>query len=159
MARPLRIQYPWAFYYVTSWGNRQKEFFLDEEDRRLKQQKLAASVARCQVRLYTYVFMRNQLHLLIKPPRANLSRFMQHFNTAYTVYFNRRHRRHEHLLEGRFQARILESSRYALSLTRSAAVSRHLQALEAERLKNVSLTRLFDKALVSSNEGLVSNGD
>jgi REP element-mobilizing transposase RayT len=93
MARPLRIVYPGVIYHVTIRGNGQKELFLDEEDRRLMQQKLAASVARCQVRLYAYLFMRNHLPLLIETPRANLSRFMQHFSTAYTVSFNRCHRR------------------------------------------------------------------
>jgi len=33
MARPLRIQYPGAFYHVTSRGNEQKEIFKSRRDR------------------------------------------------------------------------------------------------------------------------------
>jgi REP element-mobilizing transposase RayT len=118
MARPLRILYPGAIYHVTTRGNERKALFQDDDDRRVMQQKLAASLARYQVRLYAYVFMRNHLHFLVETPRANLSRFMQHFSTAYTVYFNRRHDRHGHLLEGRFKARLVESSQHLLRLTR-----------------------------------------
>jgi hypothetical protein len=38
--------------------------------------------------------------------------------TAYAVYFNRRHRRVGHLLQGRFQARVVEGDDYLLKLSR-----------------------------------------
>ncbi len=33
MARPLRLQYPGAFYHITSRGNERKEVFKSERDR------------------------------------------------------------------------------------------------------------------------------
>lgn len=33
MARPLRIEYPGAFYHVTSRGNEQKDIFKSKSDR------------------------------------------------------------------------------------------------------------------------------
>ena len=33
MARPLRIEYPGAYYNVTSRGNERKEIYRDNEDR------------------------------------------------------------------------------------------------------------------------------
>jgi hypothetical protein len=33
MARPLRIEYPGAFYHVTSRGNEQKDVFKSQKDR------------------------------------------------------------------------------------------------------------------------------
>ncbi len=33
MARPLRIEYPGAFYHVTSRGNEQKDIFKSDFDR------------------------------------------------------------------------------------------------------------------------------
>jgi putative transposase len=131
MARPIRILYPGAIYHVTSRGNERKELFRDDADREVMQQKLAASRERYQVRLYAYVFMSNHLHLLVETPRANLSRFMQHFSTAYTIYYNRRHQRHGHLLEGRFKARLVEGSRYLLHLTRYI----HLNPVKVKRLR------------------------
>lgn len=135
MARPLRIVYPGAIYHVTTRGNERKELYLDDEDCEVMRQKLAASLERFQVRLYAYVFMRNHFHLLVETPQANLSRFMQHFNTAYTVYFNRRHQRHGHLLEGRFTARLVENSQYVLRLTRYI----HLNPVNVKSVHRLSL--------------------
>jgi hypothetical protein len=33
MSRPLRIQYPGAYYHVTSRGNEQKDIFKSDRDR------------------------------------------------------------------------------------------------------------------------------
>jgi putative transposase len=140
MARPIRILYPGAIYHVTSRGNERRELFHDDTDREAMLRKLAASLTRYQVRLYAYVLMSNHLHLLVETPRANLSRFMQHFSTAYTVYFNRRHQRHGHLLEGRFKARLVEGSRYLLQLTRYI----HLNPVKIERVRRLPLAQKID---------------
>lgn len=41
MARPLRIQYPGAYYHVTCRGNEQKEIFLDDKDQKVFLEKLS----------------------------------------------------------------------------------------------------------------------
>jgi putative transposase len=33
MARPLRIEYPGAYYYITARGNERREIFLNDQDR------------------------------------------------------------------------------------------------------------------------------
>ena len=43
---------------------------------------------------------------------------MHSLTTAYTVYFNRRHRRHGHLVDGRFKAKLVDGDEYLLALTR-----------------------------------------
>lgn len=55
-------------------------------------------------RLYLFVLMANHFHLVVETPEANCSKFMQSLSTAYTVYYNLRHGRHGHLLDGRFKA-------------------------------------------------------
>jgi len=62
--------------------------------------------------------MLNHAHFVLETPRANLSRFMQRFQTAYTVYYNLRHRRSGHLMQGRFGASIVDEDRYILKLSR-----------------------------------------
>jgi len=37
MSRPLRIEYPGAFYHVTSRGNERKDIFKSEADRPARQ--------------------------------------------------------------------------------------------------------------------------
>ena len=54
---------------------------------------------------------------------ANLSGFMQRFNTTYTVYYNRRHRRSGHLYQGRYKAVLIEEDSYLLELSRYVHLS------------------------------------
>ena len=54
--------------------------------------------------------MDNHYHLLLETPEANLSRVGQWLNVAYSVWFNRRHRRAGHLFQGRFKAVIIEDT-------------------------------------------------
>jgi hypothetical protein len=46
-----------------------------------------------------------------------LSSFMHWLSTAYTVYFNRRHQRHGHLLDGRSKAKLVEGDQHIRKLT------------------------------------------
>ena len=98
MARPLRIQYPGAWYHVTSRGNERRRIFADDQDCRKFLDIVAESVESFRVQVHGYVLMGNHFHLLLMTPEGNLQAFMQRLNTAYTVYFNRRHRRSGHLL-------------------------------------------------------------
>jgi REP element-mobilizing transposase RayT len=118
MARPLRIQYPGAFYHVTCRGNERKEIFLDSRDRTVSLEKLAASLEIYTVALLAYVCMPNHIHLLITTPHGNLSEFMRHFNLTYTSAFNRRHNRVGHLYQGRFKAFLVDADNYLLEVSR-----------------------------------------
>ena len=70
------------------------------------------------VQIHAYVLMENHFHLVLKTPDANLQKFMQRLNTAYTVYFNWRHRRSGHLFQGRYKAILIDADSYLLGLSR-----------------------------------------
>ena len=118
MARPLRIQYRDAFYYVTCRGNDRRSIYRDDSDRELFLEKLKASLEIYGVALHAYVLMGNHFHLLVQTPKANLSEFMRHFNIAYTGSYNRRHKRVGHLYQGRYKAILVEGDTYLLELSR-----------------------------------------
>jgi REP element-mobilizing transposase RayT len=118
MARPLRIQYPGAWYHVTSRGNERRRIFADDQDCRKFLDIVAESVGSFWVQLHCYVLMGNHFHLLLMTPEGNLQAFMQRLNTAYTVYFNRRHRRSGHLLQGRYKAIVVEADPHLAELSR-----------------------------------------
>ncbi len=118
MARPIRIEYEGAVYHVTIRGNERKAIFKTDDDRERFIDSLAESVERYDIRLYLYCLMLNHAHFILETPRANLSRFMQRFQTAYTVYYNRRHNRRGHLMQGRFGASVVDEDRYILKLSR-----------------------------------------
>jgi hypothetical protein len=62
--------------------------------------------------------MGNHYHLMAETRRANLSRWMHWLTTAYTVYFNRRHRRVGHLFQSRYKSIVVEAEGYCLELSR-----------------------------------------
>ncbi len=118
MARPQRIEYEGAVYHVTARGNERRALFGDDGDRERFLRVLGESVASFEIRLYLFCLMTNHLHLVLETPRGNLGRFMHRLQTAYTVYFNHRHQRHGHLLQGRYGAVLVERDAYLLRLSR-----------------------------------------
>lgn len=118
MARPLRIQYPGAYYHVTCRGNERKKIFSDDQDHKDFLKKLSHSLNIYNVSLLAYVCMPNHFHLLVHTPQGNLSEFMRHFNISYTSVFNRRHRRIGHLYQGRYKAFLIDADNYLLAVSR-----------------------------------------
>jgi REP element-mobilizing transposase RayT len=118
VTRPLRIQYPDAFYHVTCRGNERREIFRDKEDREAFFRLLARSLDIFEVQLAAYACMPNHFHLLVCTPKANLSEFMRHFNISYTGAFNRKYRRSGHLYQGRYKAFLIDADNYLLEVSR-----------------------------------------
>jgi putative transposase len=83
MARPLRIDYPHAYYHVTCRGNDRKEIFRDDQDRAAFVERVQRSIEIYSVRIHCYVLMRNHFHLMVQTPKANLSEFMRHLKVSY----------------------------------------------------------------------------
>jgi REP element-mobilizing transposase RayT len=118
MARPLRIEYPGAYYHVTSRGNERRAIFADDTDKRRFLEILETTSNLFGAEVHGYVLMENHFHLILMTPTANLQKFMQRFNTSYTVYFNRRHHRTGHLFQGRYKALLIDRDTYLLELSR-----------------------------------------
>ena len=118
MARPIRIEYPGAWYHVTCRGNERRAIFSDDRDRSQFLEILFTTRDIYRIEVHAYVLMENHFHLVVMTPEGNLHGFMQRFNTAYTVYYNRRHRRSGHLYQGRYKAILIDADAHLLELTR-----------------------------------------
>jgi putative transposase len=118
MGRPLRIQYPGAWYHVTSRGNERKPIFKGNEDRKRFLSYLASANERYGGMIHVYCLMDNHYHLLIETPRSNLSQILHHINGAYTNYYNAKRKRAGHLFQGRYKAIIVEKDAYFQELSR-----------------------------------------
>ena len=118
MARKLRIQFPGGIYHVAFRGNARQDIFGDDADRIRLGVRIAESVNDLGVRVYLYCWMQNHGHLLVETPAGNLSTFMSSVLTGYTVYFNRRHERVGHLMQGRFMSQVVAGDTYLLRLSR-----------------------------------------
>ena len=118
MARQLRIEYPGAFYHITSRGNERKPVFKSQRDREKFLEYLESASERYEAVIHVYCLMDNHYHLLIETPAGNLSRIMQHINGAYTTYFNVKRQRSGHLFQGRYKSILVQADEYAKELSR-----------------------------------------
>lgn len=134
MARPLRIEYPNAFYHITSRGNERRAIFRSKGDYERFLGYFESATERYGARIHCFCLMPNHYHLLLETPRGNLHRILHHLNTSYTNYFNKKTRRVGHLFQGRYRAILVEKDAYALELSRYI----HLNPVRADLVKEAS---------------------
>jgi REP element-mobilizing transposase RayT len=92
--------------------------YRDDQDREYWLYRMGESAGTHGAKVHLYCMMHNHFHLLVETPRGNLGRFMHSLLTGYTVFFNRRHRTHGHVTQGRYGARLVSGNDYLLKLTR-----------------------------------------
>jgi REP element-mobilizing transposase RayT len=141
MARSLRIEYPGACYHVINRGNRRIQVFFSDSDYELFLEKLGEYLELYEVDLFSYCLMPNHYHLFLITTHANLGKFMQAFNTSYTISMNRKYGESGHLFQGRYKAQLVESELYKNVLSRYI----HLNPVKVKSLKNVLLPNLKKK--------------
>lgn len=141
MARKPRALIEGGIYHITCRGNERQAIFRDDRDRKRFLDRLADSAESHQVRVYLFCLMPNHLHLLVETPLANLDRFMGSLLTGYTVYFNRRHRRIGHLMQGRYGAQVVEGNEYLLKLSRYV----HLNPVQVQGMREKPLRERLQK--------------
>lgn len=112
MARPIRLEYQNACYFVTSRGNASQRVFLSSDDGRLWLSTFESVCSRFGWICYAYCLMDNHYHIVFETPKANLSAGMRQLNGVYTQAFNRVHNRSGHLFTGRFNSVIFQKEKY-----------------------------------------------
>jgi putative transposase len=147
MSRPLRIEYPDAWYHVMNRGRRGESVFRKKEDYLAFIELLRETVDMWNLRVGAYCLMPSHYHLLIQTPDANLSRCMRHVNGVYTQRFNRSHVLDGQLFRGRYKAILVEGDSYLLELLRYV----HRNPLEA------GLVKVLDKYPWVSHQGYLSD--
>ena len=134
MSRPLRIQYPDAWYHVMNRGRRGESIFLDNPDYAMFVELLKELVDMYKVRVAAYCLMPNHYHLLIQTPGGDLARCMRHLNGIYTQRFNRAHHCDGQLFRGRYKSILVDADTYLLELVRYI----HRNPLEAGLVKGLN---------------------
>jgi len=89
-------------------GDRREPIYQEEGDRLAWLDYLGQVCGRTGWRVYGWVLMENHYHLLVETPGANLVSGMQWLQTAYTVWFNRRHGLSGHLFGARCKAVLID---------------------------------------------------
>ena len=118
MARPLRIEYPGAFYHVIQRGNERGDIFKSDQDRKKFLGYIENISVRYNIKIHAFCLMNNHFHLILETKEPNLTRAMHNLNTSYTVYFNTKRKRSGHLFQGRYKAILVQADEYLHHLSR-----------------------------------------
>ncbi len=71
MARPLRIEYPGAYYHVMNRGLSRRAIFLEEKGRERFLDLLSDIAQLWKIEIYAYCLMDNHYHLLFQTPKGD----------------------------------------------------------------------------------------
>ncbi len=105
MARPLRIEYPGAFVHVMSGAMKRRISCKTARDREKFLSYLLAGLGEVWGGVPCLLPREQPLPPDGQnPPAGILSRVMKHISGSYTTYFNLKHQRAGHLLQGRYKA-------------------------------------------------------
>ena len=132
MARPLRIEYPGAWYHVMNRGRKKEPIFFQEKDYELFLSTLQEAHRLFQLKVHAYSLMPNHYHLLVHTPKGNLSRGMRHLNGVYTQKINQRIKQDGSLFRGRYKSIVVEKEGYLLELVRYIHRNAYKAGIEKE---------------------------
>jgi REP element-mobilizing transposase RayT len=118
MPRPLRIEYPDAWYHILSRARQGQEAFLAQEDHNSFIDLLIDTSEMFNMKVAAYCLMNSHYHLLIQTPDANLSRCMRHINGVYTQRYNARNACDGNLFRGRYKCILIDAESYLLEIVR-----------------------------------------
>src|SRR5258707_5741237 len=82
MARPLRIEYPGAYYHVMNRGLSHGDIFLEYKEAESCMRFLAVIAVQSKVDMFAYCLMNNHYHLLLSTAAVGLSRAMRHLEVG-----------------------------------------------------------------------------
>jgi len=130
MARPLRIEYPDAFYHVSNSSVEGQRVFPSARYYETFLEVLEETCLRLNVQVHAYTLLKDQYHLLVKTPEGNLSRFMRQVDGLYTQHYQRLRKSSGSLFRGRYKAVLIQPEDYLLPLSRFIHLKVRKQDLE-----------------------------
>ena len=123
MARPIRIEYPGAYYHVSMRGDRGQNVYGDGRDGAAFLNLLAKACARYRWRCHAYCLLPDHYRLLLEMRDGGLARGMHYLNSAYSQLHQRKHGRVGRLFQGRYKAVLVERGTYFYELARDIALA------------------------------------
>lgn len=133
MPRKARIDAPGALHHIIARGIEKKAIFKDAQDRKNFLNRLGKILTESSTACYGWALLPNHIHLLLRTGLAPISNVMQRLLTGYAQQFNRRYKRHGHLLQNRYKSFLCEEEPYLLELVCYI----HLNCLRASIVKNM----------------------
>ena len=99
MPRKARIDAPGALHHIIVRGIESRRIFSDDQDRDNFIEQLGNIVTETKTSCFAWALIPNHAHILLLTGQTPLTMIMSRLLTGYAVSYNRRHRRHGHLLQ------------------------------------------------------------
>jgi putative transposase len=107
-----------GIYHLMLRGINRQNIFEDEEDR----EKLFETLARYKVtsgyEIYSYCFMNNHFHVLLKEKLEPTYLIIKRISSSYVYWYNRKYKQCGHLFQERFKSEAVENNAYLLTALR-----------------------------------------
>ena len=118
MARPLRIEYPNAYYHVSNRAEAAHKLFPADQYFQVFLSGVFEAAARLNVEVHCWSLLKDEYHLLVKTPEGNLSRFMRQVDGLYTQNYQRLKKSKGSVFRSRYKSVLFQPERYLLALSR-----------------------------------------
>jgi putative transposase len=127
MPRLARLDAPGVIHHIIIRGIERRKIFRDNRDRENFLERLGNLLEETKTGCYAWAFLQNHAHFLLRTGEVPLATLMRRLLTGYVVSFNRRHKRHGHLLQNRYKSIVCQEETYLQELVRYL----HLNLLRA----------------------------
>jgi len=127
MPRLARLDAPGVIHHIIIRGIERRKIFRDNRDRENLLERLGKLLLETKTGCYAWTFLPNHAHFLLRRGEVPLATLMRRLLTGYVVSFNRRHKRHGHLLQNRYKSIVCQEETYLQELVRYI----HLNPLRA----------------------------
>lgn len=118
LPRPLRYVSSTGIYHIMLRGVNRQEIFLDNQDYFKFIKELKITKEKYDYEIYAYVLMPNHVHLEIKEKENSISKIIHRVAVSYSIYFNKKYERIDHVFQDRYNSKVVESDEYLLKLMR-----------------------------------------
>lgn len=133
MPRAPRIDIPGLLHHVMVRGINRCDIFTDDDDRYFFVRRFSSLLQETTTSCLAWALMPNHFHILIRPSKVKLAKFMGRLLTGYAAYFNHRHGRSGHLFQNRYKSLVCQEDDYLLELVRYI----HLNPLRGHIVQNL----------------------
>jgi putative transposase len=127
MPRLARLDAPGVFHHIIIRGIERRNIFRDNPDRENFLERLGKLLLETKTGCYAWAFLPNHAHFLFRTGQVPIATLMRRLLTGYAVSFNRRYKRHGHLLQNRYKSIVCQEETYLQELVRYI----HLNPLRA----------------------------
>jgi putative transposase len=114
MPRTARVKSPYGIYHIMIRGISEISLFKSNEDKDEYLKLIRKYQTLFGYKVYAYCLMTTHAHFIVDSLGADISKFMKAINLSYSIYYNKRYKRHGHVFQDRFKSKLIKDDKYLL---------------------------------------------